>query len=170
MQCLTGRGDHIEDIVLWRIWRDVQPVEVKVRHLHARMTDAVFSRLSVQFILVFDIQNTSRLNPNYRRRVVAAISKFRFARDGIGCRKQRHRRACLWQFWKYSALASNRGDKQSDACHPAKCGDREFKKLHFAKLPADERYRDGASVGFYDPTPEVLHAPSFEGCGRYYAA
>src|SRR5207253_2689735 len=38
----------------------------------------------------------------------------------------------------------------------------EFKNLHSRKIPAGECYRDGASVGFYDPTTEMLLTPSFE--------
>ena len=136
-------------------------MEMKIGHLHARMTDAFFFRFGDKLVFVLDLQNTSRLYPNYRWRVVALITKFGFAGDWIRLGLKCHRRACLRQFRKYSALSISSSDEQSDACYAARGGDREFKNLHSRKIPAGECYRDGASVGFYDPT-EMLLTPSFE--------
>src|SRR6266566_972184 len=109
----------------------MQPVEVKICHIHARMTEAIFSRLGGELILVFHVQSAPRLNPNHRRRVVASKAKFGFAGDWIRSCFQRHRRACLWQFRKYSVLPTGRGDKQPDACYPASGAEPEFlKHLH----------------------------------------
>ena len=136
MQCLSRRSHHVQDIVLRCIWRDVQAMEVKVCHLHAWMTETVLFRLSGELILVFHIQSASRLHPNHRWRVVASKAKFGFAGDWIRYRLQRHRRACLRQFRKYSVLPTGRGDKQPDACHPARCAEREFLKyLHTTFFP-----------------------------------
>src|SRR5438105_15736402 len=131
MQCLSRRSHHVQDIVLRCIWRDVQAMEVKVCHLHAWMTETVLFRLSGELILVFHIQSASRLHPNHRWRVVASKAKFGFAGDWIRYRLQRHRRACLRQFRKYSVLPTGLGDKQPDACYPARGAKREFwKHLH----------------------------------------
>src|SRR5713226_5888720 len=121
MQRLSGRGHHIEDIVLRSIWRNVQTVEMKIGHLHAGMTETIFFRLGGELILVFHVQSTSRLDANDRWRVVALKAKFGFTGDWIRRRHERDRRACLWQFRDDSVLRTGRGDKQSDVCYPAKC-------------------------------------------------
>ncbi len=136
MERLALRRHHVQDIVLRRIWRDVQSVKVKVGHVHARMTEAVFSRLGVELIFIFDVQNTSRLDADHGRRVVVLITKFGFAGDRVRCGHERDRRPCLWQFRKYSILATCCGDKQSDACYPVECSYRElWRNLH------EESYR-----------------------------
>ena len=131
MQRLSGRGHHVQDIVLRRIWRNVQTVEMKIGHLHARMTEAILFRLSGELVLIFHIQNASRLHANHRGRVFALITKFGFAGDRIrrGC--ERYWRTRLWQFGNYSVLHTRSGEKQSDVCYPAKCAWHKFlKKLH----------------------------------------
>ncbi len=131
MQCLSGRRYHVQDIVLRCIWRDVQAMEVKVCHLHAGMTETVLFRLSGKIILIFHVQSAARLHPNHRWRVVASKAKFGFAGDWIRCCFQCHRRACLWQFRKYSVLRTCCRDEQPDACRPAKCAYPElWQNLH----------------------------------------
>src|SRR4029077_19455061 len=104
---------------------------MEICHVHARMIQALFSRLGGELILIFHVQNASWLHPNHRWRVVASIAKFGFTGDWIRCRHQCYRRACLWQFRKYSVLPTGRSDKQPDACYPARRTYREFlKNLH----------------------------------------
>src|SRR5207237_3771918 len=62
---------------------------MKIRHLHARTTEAIFFRLSREFILVLHLQHGSGLHPNYRRRITPSIAKFGFARDWIRYRYER---------------------------------------------------------------------------------
>ena len=138
MQRLTGRGHHTQDIILRRIWRHVQTVEVKICHLHARMSETILFRMSGELVLILHIQSASRLYPNYRWRVVPLITKFGFAGDWIRRGLKCHRRACLRQFRKYSALSISSSDEQSDACYAARGGDREFKNLHSTKIPAGD--------------------------------
>ena len=136
MQGLSGRGHHVEDIILRRVWRDVQTMKVKIRHLHTGMTETILFRLSGELVLIFHIQNTSRLHANHRGRVIALIAEFGFAGDRVRCGHERDRRPCLWQFRKYSILATCCGDKQSDACYPVECSYRElWRNLH------EESYR-----------------------------
>src|SRR5438552_7845980 len=100
------------------------------------MTETILFRLRGEIILVFHIQHASRLHPNHRWRVVASIAKFRFAGDRLRCCLQRDRRACLWQFRKHSVLPTGRGDKQPDACYPARGAECEFlKHLHKTFFP-----------------------------------
>jgi len=83
------------------------------------MSETIFFRLSGELILIFHIQNASRLHANYRRRVLALITKFGLAGGRIRRGREHNGRACLWQFRQYSVLSACRGDKQADACHPA---------------------------------------------------
>src|SRR6266567_1413363 len=109
----------------------MQPVEMKICHVHARMTDALFSRLGGELILVFHVQNAARLHPNHWWHVVASEAKLGFASDWTRCCLQRYRRACLRQFRKYSVLPTGRRDKQPDACYAARGAEPEFlKHLH----------------------------------------
>lgn len=131
----------------------MQTVKVKIGHVHARMTEAIFFRLGGELILVFHIESGSGLDPNHRRRVFALVAKFRFAGGWVRCRHQRDRGVCLWQFREYSVLGARRGDKQSDVRYPAKCAWRELlQNLHREKLSVGELSRDGTGVGFFDAT------------------
>src|SRR6266566_2265095 len=131
MQCLTRRSHHVEDIVLRRVRRDVQSVEVKICHLHARMSETIFFRLSGELILIFHIQSASRLHANYRRCVVILIAKSGFARDRIRCRHEHDWRTCLWKFRDYSVLRGCGTGKQPSVCQPPDCSYREYlQNLH----------------------------------------
>ena len=113
------RSHHVENIVLRRIWRDMQTMEVQIGHLHTAMTEAIFVRLGGEPILVFHVQNASRLDPNHRRGVFALILKSGFTGDWVRHRHQRHRRFCLWQFLKYSVVPTRGRNRQSNGYYPA---------------------------------------------------
>ncbi len=148
MQCLSGRRYHIQGIVLRRFWRNVQPVEVKICHLHAWMANALFSRLGGELIFIFHAQNASRLHPKHRRRVVALIPKLGFAGDWIRCGYERHRRGCLWQFRKYSILSAGGGDKQTDARYPPRGSYRELLQNSHTAFPTNSPLPTTLAVRF----------------------
>jgi hypothetical protein len=131
---------HVQDIVLRRIWRDMQTVKVKIRHLHARMTEAILFRLTSELVFILDVERATRPDADDRRCVIALIAKFRFTRGRIRSRDQHHRRVRLRQFRKYSVL-STRSRKQCDVRDPAKCvGHELLQDLH------RKNYRQLASI------------------------
>src|SRR5271167_1138490 len=60
MQDLAGHGHHSEDVILWGVRRNSEPMKMQVRHVHARIHRTSLAGLGRKIIDVGDLENIPR--------------------------------------------------------------------------------------------------------------
>lgn len=112
---LPRHGHHGENVVLWRVRRNLEAVEMKVGHIHARGNGTGALRFGRQVIEVVDSERVTWRDSQDRRHV-AAVECERVAAVRVGHRVEREGKltiACTQfrGFGKGQALVASREEK-----------------------------------------------------------
>src|SRR5258705_2086174 len=71
----AGLGQHIDDIVLWRLRRNRKTVKMEIRHVHARRDRAAFLGVSRQIVHVVDLERISGRNSDRWGNTLALVNE-----------------------------------------------------------------------------------------------
>src|SRR5215469_3700052 len=112
---LPRHGHHGENVVLWRVRRNLEAVEMKVGQVHARGNGTGTLRFGRQLIEVVDSERVTWRDSQDRRHV-AAVECERVATVCVGHRVEREGKLMIARtqfrgFGKAQALVASRGEK-----------------------------------------------------------